>query len=342
MERQSQKDKFITFGNNHRGVFRHLMERKGGVKNTERQKKIKLGLIIDGGGMRSIISGGTLVALHELGFSAAFDRIYGSSAGALAGAYFLSGQSPYGISIFYENLSGNKFINYKRGLPFFDIDYLMHVVEHKKSLDTESIKKSDTELVMCASEIGTGELRFFSSKEDIPLMSAIKASCALPLYYDKPVEIEGKKYMDAATAGLTPVVRKAIADGCTDVLILLNKQKHRRDREYSKSPFWFNLWRLKWYLTHLKKAPLDNRYKQSRFLSLVEGGDPMSAHVNIAVIAPVKLPFHIATRDAKKLREAYHASYGYSLNLFTHLPYDDSAVHLQKYSPLLQPYGISC
>ena len=343
MLHQDQKDKFITFGNNPRQVFRNLLERKRNAENKEHRKQVKLGLVIDGGGMRSIISGGILVALHELGFNTAFDGIYGSSAGALAGAYFLSGQSPYGISIYYEDLNDNKFISYKRGLPFFDIDYLMHVVEHKKCLDIESIKKSNATLFMSASELGSGALRFFSSKEDTNLMLAIKASCALPLYYDKPVEIEGKKYIDAATAGLTPIVHKALADGCTDVLILLNKQKYRRNREYSKSPFWFNLWRLKWYLTHFKKLPFDNHVSEyRRFLPLIEGKDSISSHVNIAVIAPAKKPFHIATRDAKKLKEAYYTSYRYTLNLLEHLPYDDSAVHLQEYPPLLQPYGVSC
>lgn len=317
------------------------MERKRNAGNREHQSRVKLGLIIDGGGMRSIISGGILVALHELGLNTVFDRIYGSSAGALAGAYFLSGQSPYGISIYYEDLNDNKFITYKRGLPFFDIDYLMHVVEHKKWLDVELIKKSNTILLMSASELDSGALRFFSSKEDINFMAALKASCALPLYYDKTVEIEGKQYVDSAMAGLSPVVQKALDDGCTDVLILLNKQKHRRDREDSKSPFWYNLWRFKWYLTHFKKLPFDNRQNERRrFLPLVEGKDTASAGVNIAVIAPIEKPLHIATRDAQKLREVYHTSYRYTLNLLESIPYDDSAVYLRQYPSLLQPAGV--
>ena len=331
---------FTIFGRNPDGVLELLKERK---RRETKDDGRKFGLIIEGGGMRGIIAGGMLVALHESLGAEIFDIVYGTSAGALSGAFFLSGQIPYGIAIYYEDLATEKFINLARIPPKFDIDYLINIIEYKRKLDISALKCNATELIIASTDITTGEQHYISSRDNVSILTAIKASCALPLYYDKPVEIEGKKYIDAATAGLTPIVHKALADGCTDVLILLNKQKYRRNREYSKSPFWFNLWRLKWYLTHFKKLPFDNHVSEyRRFLPLIEGKDSISSHVNIAVIAPAKKPFHIATRDAKKLKEAYYTSYRYTLNLLEHLPYDDSAVHLQEYPPLLQPYGVSC
>lgn len=44
--------------------------------------------------MRGCVGAGMLAALNHLGLRDAFDVIYGSSAGSLMGAYFLSGQTP--------------------------------------------------------------------------------------------------------------------------------------------------------------------------------------------------------------------------------------------------------
>ena len=46
------------------------------------------------GGMRGCVGAGMLAALNHLGLRDAFDVVYGSSAGSLMGAYFLSGQTP--------------------------------------------------------------------------------------------------------------------------------------------------------------------------------------------------------------------------------------------------------
>jgi hypothetical protein len=56
-----------------------------------RSDGFKLGLAVEGGGMRGIVTGAMLMAL--LGFDArgAFDAVYGASAGAINATYFLTG-----------------------------------------------------------------------------------------------------------------------------------------------------------------------------------------------------------------------------------------------------------
>ena len=53
----------------------------------------KLGLVVEGGGMRGVISGGALIALERLGLTSAFDEVYGESAGAINACYFLAGEA---------------------------------------------------------------------------------------------------------------------------------------------------------------------------------------------------------------------------------------------------------
>lgn len=62
-----------------------------GSQPGQRRDPFKLGLVVEGGGMRGCVSGGALQALTDLGMRECFDAVYGSSAGAINSTYFLSG-----------------------------------------------------------------------------------------------------------------------------------------------------------------------------------------------------------------------------------------------------------
>ena len=68
-----------------------------------------IGLVVQGGGMRGVYSMGALAALAEMGFHQCFDHLAGSSAGALNGAYFLTGQASYGVETYIHYLSKKSF-----------------------------------------------------------------------------------------------------------------------------------------------------------------------------------------------------------------------------------------
>ena len=53
--------------------------------------------------MRGIVSAGMVTALEHLALRDVFDAVYGASAGAMNGAYFVAGQAAYGTTIYYEN-----------------------------------------------------------------------------------------------------------------------------------------------------------------------------------------------------------------------------------------------
>lgn len=70
-------------------------------------KRPKLALCIEGGGMRGAVSAGMCAAIKYCGLEDCFDAVYGCSAGAIVGAYFVSRQLPlYGAQIYYDVLCG--------------------------------------------------------------------------------------------------------------------------------------------------------------------------------------------------------------------------------------------
>ena len=75
-----------------------------------------IALVLEGGGMRGAVAAGMVSALEDLGMSDAFDSIYGTSSGAIAGAMFLARQSTMGVDTYCEDLVNGPFIRYRRVL----------------------------------------------------------------------------------------------------------------------------------------------------------------------------------------------------------------------------------
>ena len=84
----------VPIGHVHPVVYIVLQRWKEGSLPGERHMldKNKVALCIEGGGMRGCIAAGASAALHFLGLSNAVDIVYGSSAGSMVGAYFVSRQ----------------------------------------------------------------------------------------------------------------------------------------------------------------------------------------------------------------------------------------------------------
>ena len=74
-------------------VARALAARvRAGSQPGARRDGLRIALAIEGGGMRGVISAGMALALAELGLVPAFDAVYGSSAGAITGAWLRAGR----------------------------------------------------------------------------------------------------------------------------------------------------------------------------------------------------------------------------------------------------------
>ncbi|KAK9806904.1 hypothetical protein WJX72_006985 [[Myrmecia] bisecta] len=208
-----------------------------GSKPGQRTDAYKLGLVIEGGGMRGAVSGGALQALHDLGLKDAFDAVYGSSAGAINATYFLSDQRT-GVDIYTEDIANQQFIDLGRLLnrngdqgPVLNLKFLLdYVMEEVKPLDWEAVLRSPIPLKVVASSLDTLEpvmLDNFESKEDLRL--CLKASANIPEIAGAPLVHRGQRLVDAAVFEAVPF-RVAIADGCTHVITLCTRPPFKGGR----------------------------------------------------------------------------------------------------------------
>jgi predicted patatin/cPLA2 family phospholipase len=192
----------------------------------------RVALVIEGGAMRGVVSGGMATGLEALGLRDAFDVVYGASAGACAAAYFLAGQAQSGARLYYEAVNNRQFIDVFRGLQrraIVDLDFLFDEVLRKRHpLDFEAVQRSGVDLVILASHVdgqnGAEEhveaVRFSDFEDADDLMGALHASCRMPIVGGAPFTYRGMRYWDAAITQPVPI-HAALADGCTHILVLL-------------------------------------------------------------------------------------------------------------------------
>ena len=184
----------------------------------------KLALIVEGGGMRGVLSAGSLLAVDLLGYRACFDEIYATSSGAVNAAFFLSGQGSSGIRVYFDDINNRHFYNPCRLFKIVDVDYVYdYVVPQVKKLDERVLKNSATDLLFSMTEVNSGKnvlKSVKSSRETVAKM--LKASSALPVLYNKTVTLDGEQYVDGGISCTVPI-RQAIDNGCTDILVLVTK-----------------------------------------------------------------------------------------------------------------------
>ncbi len=236
--------------------------------------------------MRGALSAGSLFGIYLLGYRASFDRVYACSAGAVNAAYFLSNQGEAGISVYFDSLNNRNFLNPLRVWKIVDVSYAYdYVVSVQKPLDESAIRASGTRFFVSATNVQTGKSEYIDvnqSRSSVP--DILKASSALPVLYNAVVEIDGLLLVDGGISSTTPIAR-AIADGCTDILVLSTRPpiyECKPGSPFERLMLWM---RLGWKYPALQQA-----YRRRHVLLNAErslaNGENVPEGVNLAVICP--------------------------------------------------------
>jgi predicted patatin/cPLA2 family phospholipase len=192
----------------------------------------RIALAVEGGGMRGAVSGGMVLGLHELGLANAFDAAYGASAGALNAMWLVSGRIERGIGTWTDPALIRELIRRRRALlrrPVVDVGRLVDVRYEQLSPGLfADILASPTTLHPIATDVATGRAVDLHPeiRDTATLRLALRASAALPVLAGPPVELGGRRLLDAGLSAAIPF-RGALADGATHVLVLRSRQESR-------------------------------------------------------------------------------------------------------------------
>lgn len=203
--------------------------RAQGSNPSTRTDPHRVALAIEGGGSRATYSSGMVLALEELGLAECFDAIYGSSAGALAGSWLVGAQAAHCCAGWYRPGLMQRVTRPGRGLrgqPVVDVEYLINTVgEEVVPLDWQAVLDADVALHPIATDVETGEAVDLHDTlvDKASLQLALRASAAVPVLAGLPIEIDGRRYVDAAVAEPIPF-RTALTQGATHVLVLRTRR----------------------------------------------------------------------------------------------------------------------
>lgn len=158
----------------------------------------KIGYVLSGGGARGFAHLGVLKFLEELHIKPY--AIAGTSAGAIAGAFYAAGKKPEDILDLMKNNSlfgWNTIAWRKKG--FFTMDVLRKSLQ--KVIGKNDFSSLQMELFVAATDLIKGEAVIFSKGK---LFEAVIASASVPVVFE-PVKIEDKLLVDGGVLNNFPV-----------------------------------------------------------------------------------------------------------------------------------------
>jgi predicted patatin/cPLA2 family phospholipase len=197
-------------------------------------KKPKIGLVLEGGGMKCAYGAGILDCFQEAGIE--FDYCIGVSAGSGNGMSFLARQHGRNLRFYTEHTSYPRYFGLKPLIEeggIFGIEFIYNELSKstgKDPLDYETFAANPCDFEVVATDAETGKAVYFQ-KSDIQKddYRVIMCSACLPAV-TKPVHFRGRYYFDGGVADSIPCDR-AFEKGCDKIVVITSKP-----RDFVKEP----------------------------------------------------------------------------------------------------------
>lgn len=265
---------------------------------------MKVGLVLEGGGMRGIYTVGVLDAFRKHNFMP--DYVIGVSAGASNAVSYISKQDGRALRTNVNYINDKRYLsleNYIKTGSLFGMDFLYNDIPNRLDpFNYESFFANPCEFKVGVTNAENGRAEFFEKDSLHDGSTVLKASSSIPLAAP-PVEYRGKFYFDGGTSAPIPV-SEALKDGCEKLIVVLT-----RARDFVKPPlklFPLVAWKMRKYpamVELLKKHHEVYRENQEEIRRLEAEG---KAFV-IAPSAPLKIDRFEKSKE--RLMTAYHQGF---------------------------------
>ena len=191
----------------------------------------KVGILIEGGAMRSVFAAGVLDFFLEKGIDV--PNVLAVSAGAYAAMNYVSGQKGRAVDAVIKPLEKEKYMGagifLKKG-TFFDMDFLFEDVPQKVSpFDFESFKNSAKRFIVNTTDCRTGKSVYHEEFEsEDQFWKICRAANSLP-FISKISKINNIPMLDGGMADALPIA-KALEEGWDKLLVILTRKSDYRKK----------------------------------------------------------------------------------------------------------------
>lgn len=184
------------------------------------------GLVLEGGGMKGVYTAGVLEYFMEKELY--FPYVIGVSAGAGAGASYLSRQKGRNKKINIDLIQDPRFLswgNFYRKRELFGMDFIFDEIPNRLvPFNYQTFLRSPERFVVGTTDSRSGKAVYFSKEEDGEnMLQIIRASSSLPLLAPA-VNYKDRMLLDGGIIDPIPV-KKAEEDGSGKNVIIMTKPK---------------------------------------------------------------------------------------------------------------------
>lgn len=202
-------------------------------KTMQETQKSKLGLVVEGGGVRAIYAAGVLDVLHDMCLP--FSGVIGVSAGAIHGISFVSGQKGRSYRIYTRFCRDPRFFSFKTWLRtgnIVDNDFCYRQIPQElEPFDQKAFEASGMEFWTVSTNLETGKPEYIRMRDCFAEIDALIASASLP-YVSKPVHYRGKLLLDGGCSDRVPLRAFQSMGFDRNVVVLTHPEDHRvKDRD---------------------------------------------------------------------------------------------------------------
>ena len=195
------------------------------------ENREKIGMVLEGGGMRGLYTAGVLDVMLEKGIDV--DGVIGVSAGAIHGCSYVSRQNGRSIRYYKKYQTDKRFMsfhNFLRTGDLVDEEFCYHELPEKLDLyDYDAFNRSNTEFYVTCTNLETGKAEYIKMQDMKADIDYLRASASMP-YVSRIVEKDGKKMLDGGCSDSIPV--KVFMDmGYKKNIVVLT-----RPADYRKKP----------------------------------------------------------------------------------------------------------
>lgn len=197
--------------------------------------KQQIGLVLEGGGMRGVYTSGVEEYLLEQNIH--YQYVVGVSAGASNSCTYIARQKGRGRRVNLNYLKDWRYMGLRSLIlkgSYFGLDFLFEDIPNDLDpFDFHTFYQSPGIFRIGATNCLTGKADYFDKQVMTKGLKHLKASCSLPLL-SPIVTIGDIPYLDGGIADPVPV-RKALADGCDHVVVVLTQPPGYRKKPTGSS-----------------------------------------------------------------------------------------------------------